>query len=1210
MFVGADITEDNRYRGDGRTQREQRRARVSDWSQRRFNGGVTDLRHEQLRSATQLGGPPAAVDEDLDTPSGAPLRSLAPLLRNEPGLTRAFGEPDARLAVVEVARPISIAALATLSNRRPLLVACPTGTMARQLHGDLSQFLDEEELALFPGWETLPFERVSPNVETMGQRLDVLWRLRDTARVPKVIVAGVRGLLQKLGPGALDIEPVVVRPGGNVDPDHLAETLVGFGYRREEVVEHRGEFARRGAIVDVYPARADAPIRIDLWGDEVDRLTRFSVNDQRSTVDLAEARIFPARELTPTPVVREQAAELIATEPWGREQWERLAEGNHFDGMESWLPWLVGDSHGDGAALITDVLPEDAKIVLIEPRRMRDRATDLIAEEDDLARTLASTWARDPDKTFPRLHAEPDVLLSAAGSFWSIDSTPDSPDTPFVEAMGWGPVVGDGSGLTDRLQQLLTEGYRVVVAADGDGSARRLKSLLLDQGLDFVLVSGHLDELPPGGSIVVAPLYRGVTLPNAKVAIVAESDLTGRRRAHRRARARKRGETTSTFEDLSTGNYVVHHQHGVGQYEGMVKRSIGGVERDYLLVAYRGGDKLYIPSDQIDSIRQYVGGEAPKLHKLGGSDFANTKSRVKSEVRQVAQELVLLYQQRVTAEGHQFGQDTPWQAEMEDTFPFVETPDQHAAILEIKSDMERKFPMDRLVCGDVGFGKTEIAIRAAFKAIQDGKQVAVLTPTTVLATQHGNTFADRFAGYPIRVEVLSRFLTATQAKQVIAGVKSGEIDCVIGTHRLLAADINFKDIGLLVVDEEQRFGVQHKEKMKRIKTNVDVLTLSATPIPRTLEMSLVGIRDLSLLQTPPAERQPILTYVGEYDERVAVEAIRRELLREGQVFWVHNRVRSIDTSAQRLRQLVPEARIAIAHGQMDEGSLEQVVQDFWDGKFDVLVCTTIIESGIDMPAVNTMVVERADLLGLGQMHQIRGRVGRSGQRAYAYLFHPQDKTLTDEAYERLRTIGESTELGSGFKIAMRDLEIRGAGSLLGESQSGHIAAVGYDLYCQMVTEAVSEMKGEPPANQPTEIKLDVPTDSFLPSDYVEKEELRLEAYRRLADVTTDAQVDDIRAEWEDRYGPLPAPAESLLQVGYLRAECHRIGIQDLQITSSDARIRPIDLAISATIRLRRLAKGAKYKEDLLQLVVPLPSRKDPSTYLVQFLRDLVPADTV
>ena len=1149
----------------------------------------------------------------------APLESLPGLLRSEPGLTRALGEPDARLAVVEVARPIAIAALANLSNRRPLVVACPTGTMAAQLADDLMQFVPEDDVALFPGWETLPFERVSPSVETMGQRLKVLWRLGNEDRAPKIIVAGVRALLQKLGPGSTTVEPIIIRPRIDVDPDRLAAQLVEFGYRREELVEHRGEFARRGAIFDVYPATADAPIRIDLWGDEVERLTRFGVNDQRSTDDLDSVTIFPARELMPTDDVRARAAELVAKEPWGREQWERLAEGAHFDGMESWLPWLVDDDR-----LITDVLPANAKVLLVEPRRMRDRALDLIAEEDDLARTLASTWARDPDKSFPRLHADPDALLAAdpasgTNSFWSIDSTPESPDTPIVEASGWGPVAGDGSGLTDRLTQLIGNGFRVVVAADGTGSADRLHSLLLDQGLDFPIrkltaamaQSGDMLNLGPGGHIVVAPIHRGATLPNAKVSIVAASDLTGRRRAHRKARRQPKREGTTTFQDLKAGNYVVHHQHGVGQYEGMVKRAIGGVERDYLLISYKGGDKLYVPSDQIDALRQYVGGEAPALHKLGGSDFAKAKSRVKSEVRQIAQELVLLYQQRITAVGHAFAQDTPWQHEMEEAFPFVETPDQRTAIAEIKADMERTHPMDRLVCGDVGFGKTEVAIRAAFKAIQDGKQVAVLAPTTLLATQHGNTFADRFAGYPIRVEVLSRFLTAAQAKKVIAQVKSGEVDCIIGTHRLLAADINFKDLGLLVVDEEQRFGVQHKEKMKRMKTNVDVLTLSATPIPRTLEMSLVGIRDLSLLQTPPAERQPILTFVGEYEERVAVEAIRRELLREGQVFWVHNRVRSIDTAAARLRQLVPDARIAVAHGQMDESTLETVVQDFWDGHYDVLVCTTIIESGIDMPSVNTLVVERSDLLGLGQMHQLRGRVGRSGQRAYAYLFYPPDKVLTEEAYERLRTIGESTELGSGFKIAMRDLEIRGAGSLLGESQSGHIAAVGYDLYCQMVTEAVSEMKGEPAKKAPAEIKLDVPTDSFLPTDYVAKEELRLEAYRRLAGVQTDAQVDDIRAEWEDRYGPLPEPAEALLQVGYLRAQCHRLGLRDIQISTNDAKLAPIELKLSETMRLRRLSKGAKYKEDLGQLVVPLPRRNpdgtkaEPSAYLVKFLRELV-----
>ena len=633
----------------------------------------------------------------------------------------------------------------------------------------------------------------------------------------------------------------------------------------------------------------------------------------------------------------------------------------------------------------------------------------------------------------------------------------------------------------------------------------------------------------------------------------------------------------------------------------MVKRSIGGVERDYLLVAYKGGDRLYVPSDQIDVLRQYVGGEAPTLHRLGGSDFAKAKSRVRSAVREIAQELVVLYQKRVNAEGYAFGQDTPWQHEMEDAFPYVETPDQRVAIADVKADMERRYPMDRLLCGDVGFGKTEVAIRAAFKAIQDGKQVAVLAPTTLLATQHGNTFADRFAGYPIRVETLSRFLTPAQARDVVAGLERGEVDCVIGTHRLLGEGVRFKDLGLLVVDEEQRFGVQHKEAMKQLKTNVDVLTLTATPIPRTLEMSLVGIRDLSLLQTPPADRQPILTYVGGYDERVAVEAIRRELLREGQVFWVHNRVRSIEHAAARLRELVPEARIAVAHGQMDEGTLEQVVVDFWEGRFDVLVCTTIIESGIDMPTVNTLVVERADLLGLGQLHQLRGRVGRSGQRAYAYLFHPVDVVLTEEAYERLRTIGEATELGSGFKIAMRDLEIRGAGNLLGEAQSGHIAAVGYDLYCQMVTEAVAEMKGEP-IRPPAEIKLDVPTDAFLPTDYVAKEELRLEAYRRLAAVTTPSEVDDIRAEWEDRYGPLPTPADvaahgrvAARRVPPPRADRHHHLGRSGPAGADRAEAEPVDAA--APPRPRRQVEGGR----------PAARRAHPATARAGRVPRLVPA---
>ena len=1131
------------------------------------------------------------------------LASLPRLLRDDPALAQALGDPSGFVAVPESARAIAVAALAQLSERRPLVVACPTGTDAGQLYDDLVQYMPPGEVELFPAWETLPFERVSPSVETMGHRLQVLWRLRSPDRCPAVIVSGVRALLQRLGPGAMTVEPIHLRKGAVLDLDALLAELIRFGYRREALVEHRGEIAQRGAIIDIFPSTADSPIRIDLWGDEVDRLTEFAVNDQRSTNELAEAFVFPARELIPSTEVRAHAAKLVATESWGREQWERIAEGTLFDGMESWLPWLLEEEK-----LLTDVLPTTAKVALVEPRRMRDRANDLLVEEDDLARALAGTWARDPNRTFPRLHAETDRLLATGQAMWTISSVPETPDSPVVNASGWGPVVGDGEGLANRLSALLADGFRVVVAADGEGSAHRMANLLLDRGLSFAVLDSdaaiNQQLTRPGGYVVTAPLHRGCNIPLAKLAVVAEADLTGRRRAHRRARPRKR-QGTGLFEDLKPGNYVVHYQHGVGQYQGMTKRSISGTERDYLLLNYKGGDKLYVPSDQIDALRQYVGGETPSLHRLGGSDFAKAKSRVRSAVREIAHELVVLYQKRINAVGHAFGMDTPWQHEMEQAFPYVETPDQRKAIDDVKVDMERAYPMDRLICGDVGFGKTEVAIRAAFKAIQDGKQVAVLAPTTLLATQHGNTFADRFAGYPIRVEVLSRFLTAKEAKKVLEGLKNGEVDCVIGTHRLLQDGVVFKDLGLLVVDEEQRFGVQAKETMKKLKHNVDVLTLTATPIPRTLEMSLVGIRDMSLLQTPPADRQPILTFVGGWDERVAVEAIRRELLREGQVFWVHNRVQTIDMAAARLRELVPEARIAIAHGQMDEGSLEQVVVDFWEGRYDVLVCTTIIESGIDMPTVNTLVVERADLLGLGQMHQLRGRVGRSGSRAYAYLFHPPEARLSEEAYERLRTIGEATELGSGFKIAMRDLEIRGAGNLLGEAQSGHIAAVGYDLYCQMVTEAVGEMKGETP-KEPSELKLDVPTDAYLPTDYVEKEEMRLEAYRRLAAVTTSAEVDDIRVEWEDRYGKVPVPAQALLAVGSLRAECHRIGLKDVQIIGSYARMGPVELKVSEELRLRRISRNALHKQEQQQIVVPLPRNIEPAQFLVDFLQELRP----
>ncbi|MGH2710582.1 MAG: transcription-repair coupling factor, partial [Actinomycetota bacterium] len=738
---------------------------------------------------------------------------------------------------------------------------------------------------------------------------------------------------------------------------------------------------------------------------------------------------------------------------------------------------------------------------------------------------------------------------------------------------GWGGL--SGQALAERAASL-GDGFRLGLSAAGRGSLERAIEVLERAG-----VKPHVTA--------ESELFEGFLFAEGGVGVIGEDDLFGRRRRGHEA-PRLTGRSAAAFaEELSAGDFAVHHVHGVGRYLGMVRRSIGGAERDYLLLEYSSGDKLYIPADQLDVVARYSGGEEPRLHRLGSGDWAKAKGRVRRAVRDMAGELVRLYAARMAARGHAFGPDAPWQRELEDAFPHEETRDQLSTIADVKRDMEIEKPMDRLIAGDVGYGKTEIAVRAAFKAVLDGKQVAVLVPTTLLAEQHHVTFSERFAPFPVRVEMLSRFLSRSEQRAILDDVAEGKVDVVIATHRLLSKDVKFKDLGLMVVDEEQRFGVAHKERLKRLRVDVDVLTMTATPIPRTLEMALAGVRELSVIDTPPEDRRPVLTYVGPYEEDVALGAVRRELRRGGQVFWVRSDVRSIDPFAAWLAEKVPEARVGVAHGQMDEARLEKSMMAFWNAEVDVLVSTTIIEAGLDVPTANTLVIDRADRMGLSQLYQLRGRVGRSAERAFAYLFFPREAGLSEEAHERLAAISRLTELGSGFKVAMRDLEIRGAGNLLGAEQSGHIAAVGFDTYARLLAESVAELKGEPILEE-KEIRVDLPVRAFIPVDYLGQESLRLEMYRRVASARSEAELGRVREEAEDRFGPVPHEVQTLLDVTRLRIAAERAGVEDIGMFRKQVRVRPLDLPEDAI-----LPEGAAYHRATRTLnLQPEPAQMGPA----------------
>ncbi len=1151
------------------------------------------------------------------------LTGLADAVLADPVLAGALA--DARSGTVraldltgpEAMRPFLVAGLARAG--RTVLAVTATSREAEDLVSALGDLVDPSLVGYYPSWETLPHERLSPRSDTVGRRLAVLRRLchpgTDATNGPlRVVVAPVRSVLQPQVKGLGDLAPVELVPGQAAPLEDVVRRLADAAYSRVDLVEKRGEFAVRGGIVDVFPPTEEHPLRVEFWGDDVEEIRTFSVADQR-TLDKAE-RLWapPCRELLLTEDVRARAAELGASHPQLLELTDKIAAGIAVEGMESLAPVLVDDME-----LLIDLMPADTHVLVLDPERARSRAHDLVATSEEF---LGASWAAAAGggtapidlgaASYRSLADVREHSLAQDKPWWTmspfgLDDAADVPGLPGVS--------GDDVGVTSRalparpaeayrgdvetaigdIAGWLKNDYRVVVLHLGHGPAQRMVEALGERDVPARLVEPDGAVLDPlVVTVTCGALDHGFVDDENRIVLLTGEDLSGQKSSTRDMRkmpARRKKQIDPL--ELKAGDHVVHEQHGVGRFVEMKQREAGGAVREYLVLEYgaskRGGppDRLYVPADALDQVTRYVGGEQPSLDRLGGGDWAKRKGRARKAVREIAAELIKLYAARAATQGHAFGPDTPWQRELEDAFPFHETPDQLTTVDEVKEDMQRTMPMDRLVCGDVGYGKTEIAVRAAFKAVQDGKQVVVLVPTTLLVTQHLSTFAERMSGFPVNLQGLSRFQSDKEARAVIAGLADGTVDIVVGTHRLLNPDIRLKDLGLIIVDEEQRFGVEHKEQMKRLRTSVDVLSMSATPIPRTLEMAITGIREMSTITTPPEERHPVLTYVGAYEDRQIVAAVRRELLREGQVFYIHNRVNSIEKAAARIQELVPEARVATAHGQMGEHRLEQVMLDFWEKRFDVLVCTTIVESGLDVSNANTMIIERADTLGLSQLHQLRGRVGRSRERAYAYFLYPAEKPLTETAHERLATLAQHSDLGGGMAIAMKDLEIRGAGNLLGGEQSGHIADVGFDLYVRLVGEAVNEFKGQAEPEL-REVRIELPVDAHLPHGYIPSERLRLEMYKRLAEVREDEDIDLLRAEMVDRYGEPPQEVASLLLVARFRARARQAGIAEVTIAGKNVRFAPVSLPESRVVRLQRIYPRSIVKTQVDTVLVPRP----------------------
>jgi transcription-repair coupling factor (superfamily II helicase) len=1057
-----------------------------------------------------------------------------------------------------------LAAILRKRDGQPWVVIGPTLSDAEHIYDDLVTFLGEGEVQLFSEWETLPYEQRSPLSTIIETRLVTLSRL--LAGESFVTVTTPKAIMQTTLPRRLLAETTrMVRSGGDIDLEGFERSLVDLGYRRVRMVEDSGDFSVRGGIVDLLPFGYDDPIRIELAGDTVESVRQFDVYTQRSVRELPEVRILPRREaVLAGEGTAELAARLAGAHPVDSADRDRMLDELesrfYFEGVEQYLPVI----HPDAESLV-DYLPDGAGVFIVREDEVVDRAQQLSLE----AATIYS------DKREEAPVCEPDQLLV--------------PFERILAKVGGRPIVSTGlvpSGaiegaerltITSKLQEPfgsdfellrrrlveLAEIYRVFIMCDNRGQAARLKELLGEPAIEVALEIGSLEK--------------GFALPDAGLVVYTDHDIFDRYRRRRRPRFRG-GAPISTFEALEQGDFVVHINHGVGAYTGMSRVEADGRMVDCVVVEYADGGKLYVPADEIDRLQKYVGkeGHRPRLNKLGTAAWARTKARAKEATQELARELLRLYAARRARPGHAFGPDVVWQQELEASFIYEETEDQLRAAEEIKEDMESDRPMDRLVCGDVGFGKTEVAIRAAFKAVMDGKQVAVLVPTTILAQQHMTTFKDRLAEYPVEVDVLSRFRTDREQAEILEKLSEGKLDVVIGTHRLIQKDVEFKDLGLLVIDEEQQFGVLHKETIQKMREVVDVLTMTATPIPRTLHMSLMGARDMSIINTPPRDRLPVRTEIAPFDDDLIVEAVMRELDRAGQIYFVHNRVQTIEGMASYLRGLLPEVVIDVGHGQMPERQLESVMLRFLDGRIDVLVCSMIIESGLDIPNVNTIIINRADRFGLAQLYQLRGRVGRSNHRAYAYLLIPRDRAITPIARRRLAAIQEFTELSSGYKLAMRDLEIRGAGNILGAEQHGHMMAVGFNLYSRLLREAVRGVRGEEQA--PEEATIGIRVDAYIPDRYIPDNEMKIDVYKRIGGAESLEAVDRLGEELSDRFGSPPPEVESLLEVQALRVVCRASGVR---------RVSLVDGAIEAVFAPGRAPKPGTMKRVLKDCDTPL-----------------------